>query len=127
MLVAFILSILTQVLAVEKYTVDHSYYLMSLEPSEESFKKYLVNMSNSQVYQSVSAAELVKSKFEFPFYGHYLNQFYVTTRGFLSLAPRIHSNLRHAQYIAPYMFNIRLNNTQVHFKGDENKFKERFR
>ena len=34
------------------------------------------------------AAEAVAPGFDFPFYGHVVSKFYITTHGFLSFAPR---------------------------------------
>ena len=36
----------------------------------------------------MKAAEAVAPGFDFPFYGHVVSKFYITTHGFLSFAPR---------------------------------------
>ncbi|XP_059099133.1 plexin domain-containing protein 1-like [Tigriopus californicus] len=62
-------------------------------------------MSGSQVHDFLSnhsqAAEAVAPGFDFPFYGHMVDQFFITTHGFLSFAPRLHNLMYKTQYIAP--------------------------
>ena len=52
-------------------------------------------------------AEMISSLFlfPFPFYGHELTEFYITTHGFLSLSPRLHDFIYKTQYIAPLPFS----------------------
>ncbi len=78
----------------KKVLEDHSYYKMELykENFEGAYDRHLVDMSGATVHEFLSnhsqAAEAVSPEFEFPFYGHKVDRFYVTTHGFLSFAPR---------------------------------------
>ena len=53
-------------------------------------------------------AEMISSLFlfPFPFYGHELTEFYITTLGFLSLSPRLHDFIYKTQYIAPLRIKL---------------------
>ena len=53
-------------------------------------------------------AEMISSLFlfPFPFYGHELTEFYITTHGFLSLSPRLHDFIYKTQYIAPLRIKL---------------------
>ncbi|CAB4062509.1 unnamed protein product [Lepeophtheirus salmonis] len=51
--------------------------------------------------EGIQAAEAVMPDFEFPFYGHLMKTFYITTHGFLSFAPRLHNLMYKTQYVAP--------------------------
>ena len=109
----------------ENRQVDHNYYSMLVEQeNQELFAKHFVNMSstvNSQVYKSASAAE--KVAFHFPFYGHLMETFYVTTLGFLSFVPRIHSLMKSVQYVAPYMLYDPIHEMVVQYHDDNgNRF-----
>ena len=93
----------------EKYTVDHTYYTMSLyqDNTEGMYDKHHVDMSTDYSYvhtflsEQAQGAEKVEPGFIFPFYGHLVHNFYVTTHGFISFAPRIHNLMYKTQYIAP--------------------------
>lgn len=93
----------------EKYTVDHTYYTMSLyqDNTEGMYDKHHVDMSSDYSYvheflsEQAQGAEKVEPGFIFPFYGHLVHNFYVTTHGFISFAPRIHNLMYKTQYIAP--------------------------
>ena len=74
--------------------------------SEGMYDKHHVDMTdNSFVHTFLSeqaqGAEKVEPGFIFPFYGHLVHNFYVTTHGFISFAPRIHNLMYKTQYIAP--------------------------
>ena len=111
----------------EKYTVDHVYYTMSLyqDNSEGMYDKHHVDMSegNSFVHTFLSeqaqGAEKVEPGFIFPFYGHLVHNFYVTTHGFISFAPRIHNLMYKTQYIAPLRVKLdpsRYNESTLNYK-----------
>ena len=51
-------------------------------------------------------AEMISPLFPFPFYGHELTEFYITTHGFLSLSPRLHDYIYKTQYIAPLRIKL---------------------
>ena len=51
-------------------------------------------------------AEMISPLFPFPFYGHQLTEFYITTHGFLSLSPRLHDYIYKTQYIAPLRIKL---------------------
>ena len=48
----------------------------------------------------------VNPLFSFPFYGHLVSKFYITTHGFLSLSPRLHDYIYKTQYIAPLRIKL---------------------
>lgn len=111
----------------EKYTIDHVYYTMSLyqDNSEGMYDKHHVDMSegNSFVHTFLSeqaqGAEKVEPGFIFPFYGHLVHNFYVTTHGFISFAPRIHNLMYKTQYIAPLRVKLdpsRYNESTLNYK-----------
>ena len=89
------------------YSIDHTYYTMSLyqDNAEKMYEKHFVDMSNSHKHDFLSSqsqgAEKIEPGFIFPFYGHLVHNFYVTTHGFISFAPRIHNLMYKTQYIAP--------------------------
>lgn len=88
-------------------TVDHTYYEMAVfqDDADGMYSKYHVDMTNSVKHDFLSthsqAAEAVEPEFKFPFYGHMMNKFFITTHGFLSFAPRLHNLMYKTQYIAP--------------------------
>lgn len=91
----------------EKIVMDHSYYEMHLykHNADGSYDHNHVDMTDSHVHEFLSnhsqAAEAVAPGFDFPFYGHVVSKFYITTHGFLSFAPRLHNLMYKTQYIAP--------------------------
>lgn len=91
----------------DKYTIDHAYYTMSVyqDNADGTYDKYHVDMKHSTKHDFLSAhaqaAEAVAPGFDFPFYGHFVDQFFITTHGFLSFAPRLHNLMYKTQYIAP--------------------------
>ena len=90
-----------------RITIDHEYYRMKLfkNNAEGMFDKFHVDMSDSVEHKFLSehgqAAEAVSPGFKFPFYGHIVDKFFITTHGFLSFAPRLHNLMYKTQYIAP--------------------------
>lgn len=88
-------------------TVDHDYYRMQLykRNAENMYDQQLVDMDGAVVHEFLSnhsqAAEAVSPGFDFPFYGHTVDRFFITTHGFLSFAPRLHNLMYKTQYIAP--------------------------
>lgn len=91
----------------ETVEVDHTYYNLKLYKNNaaEMYDKNVVDMTGSRVHDFLSnhaqAAEAVNPGFNFPFYGHNVNTFFITTHGFLSFAPRLHNLMYKTQYIAP--------------------------
>jgi len=91
---------------------DHQYYTMSVFQNNagNSFDQNFVDMENADVKHGLSdtmvGAELIKPLFPFPFYGHLVSQFYVTTHGFLSLSGRLHDYIYKTQYIAPLRIKL---------------------
>ena len=69
------------------------------------YDRHYVNMSGTPVHDFLSshsqAAEAIDPGFHFPFYGHLVESFFVTTHGFLSFAPGLHNLMYKTQYIAP--------------------------
>ncbi|XP_040563812.1 plexin domain-containing protein 1 [Lepeophtheirus salmonis] len=86
---------------------DHLFYDMNIfqDNTEGMYDHYKVDMENAYVHEFLSshsqAAEAVMPDFEFPFYGHLMKTFYITTHGFLSFAPRLHNLMYKTQYVAP--------------------------
>ena len=54
------------------------------------------------------AAEAVAPGFDFPFYGHVVSKFYITTHGFLSFAPRNGCQLLRCDEIKPNYIIMKL-------------------
>lgn len=109
----------------QSYSIDHVYYTMSLyqDNAQGMYDKHHVDMSDSQLHTFLSAesqgAEKIEPGFIFPFYGHLVHTFYVTTHGFISFAPRIHNLMYKTQYIAPLRVKLdpsRFNDSTVNFK-----------
>ena len=109
----------------DQYTVDHTYYTMNVFQDNVSgmYDKHLMNMSDAAVHEFLSsqtqAAEKIEPGFIFPFYGHLVHNFYVTTHGFLSFAPRIHNLMYKTQYLAPLRVKLdpaRFNESTVMYK-----------
>ena len=92
--------------------------------SEGMYDKHHVDMTdNSFVHTFLSeqaqGAEKVEPGFIFPFYGHLVHNFYVTTHGFISFAPRIHNLMYKTQYIAPLRVKLdpsRYNESTLNYK-----------
>ena len=91
----------------ETIEVDHTYYNLKLykNGAGNKYEEHLVDMTDSRVHDFLSnhaqAAEAVSPGFNFPFYGHNVDTFFITTHGFLSFAPRLHNLMYKTQYIAP--------------------------
>lgn len=91
---------------------NHRYYTMSVYQNNEanSFTDNFINMENAEVKEGLSdmmvGAELVKPLFPFPFYGHQVEQFFITTHGFLSLSSKLHDYIYKTQYIAPLRIKL---------------------
>ena len=90
---------------------------------EETYDKNYVDMSDSNLHEFLSdqsqGAEKIEPGFIFPFYGHLVHAFYVTTHGFLSFSPRIHNLMYKTQYIAPLRVKLdpsRYNESTVNYK-----------
>ncbi len=91
-------------------TEDHQYYVMQLykDNADGAYDRHVVDVSSdpdTRTHEFLSghsqAAEAVDPGFQFPFYGHMVDRFYITTHGFLSFAPRLHNLMYKTQYIAP--------------------------
>lgn len=91
---------------------DKKYYNLSVfqNNQEGSYDKYFINMDNAELRKGLSdtmvGAELIRPLFTFPFYGHAVPEFYITTHGFLSLSPRLHDYIYKTQYIAPLRIKL---------------------
>ena len=66
----------------------------------------LSSISFSGLSDTMVGAEMISPLFPFPFYGHELTEFYITTHGFLSLSPRLHDYIYKTQYIAPLRIKL---------------------
>jgi len=91
---------------------DKKYYNLSVfqNNQEGSYDQYYISMENAEIRKGLSdtmvGAELIRPLFPFPFYGHDVSQFYITTHGFLSLSPRLHDYIYKTQYIAPLRIKL---------------------
>jgi len=90
----------------------HKYYNLSVYQNNaaQSFDKNFIDMENAEIKHGLSntmvGAESVKPLFSFPFYGHMVEEFFITTHGFLSLSPRLHDYIYKTQYIAPLRIKL---------------------
>merc|ERR1712141_28152 len=109
----------------QKYSVDHTYYTMSLykNNADGMYDQHFVDMSTAHTQEFLSessqGAEKVEPGFIFPFYGHLVHTFYITTHGFLSFAPKVHNLMYKTQYIAPLRIKLdpsRFNESTVDYK-----------
>ena len=71
-------------------------------------------------------AESISPLFSFPFYGHLVDQFYITTHGFLSLSPRLHDYIYKTQYIAPLRIKVQTTHTLQALLASSEKFNYKF-
>uniref|UniRef100_A0A7E4UYP9 Plexin domain-containing protein 2 n=1 Tax=Panagrellus redivivus TaxID=6233 RepID=A0A7E4UYP9_PANRE len=117
-------------------TTEHTYYNMTiLTPDPEAFSKYWINMTewlkNSSVVgqskhdhldNAYRKAAGIKMRFDFPFYGHKLNNMTIATGGFCYVGEQTHSWLAATQYIAPLMANFDTNSSDSTIMfGDDGK------
>lgn len=90
----------------------HKYYNLSVYQNNvaQSFDKNFIDMENAEIKHGLSntmvGAESVKPLFSFPFYGHLVDELFITTHGFLSLSPRLHDYIYKTQYIAPLRIKL---------------------
>jgi len=91
---------------------SHKYYNLSVYQNNaaQSFDKNFIDMESAEIKHGLSntmvGAESVKPLFSFPFYGHVVEEFFITTHGFLSLSPRLHDYIYKTQYIAPLRIKL---------------------
>uniref|UniRef100_A0A915CUG8 Plexin domain-containing protein 2 n=1 Tax=Ditylenchus dipsaci TaxID=166011 RepID=A0A915CUG8_9BILA len=99
---------------------EHTYYNMTVYGTDENlFDSHYVDMvkwlnqsgvngstSHDHLDNSYRKAAAVKFSFEFPFYGHRLNNLTIATGGFIYVGDQTHSWLAATQYIAPLMANF---------------------
>ncbi|KAF7639569.1 hypothetical protein Mgra_00000898 [Meloidogyne graminicola] len=104
----------------EPETTEHTYYVMTIQPNnEEIFAENYLDIQkwiseggavghteNAHLDNAYRKAAGVKLKFDFPFYGHRLQNLTIATGGFLYLGDQTHSWLAATQYIAPLMANF---------------------
>ena len=111
---------------------DHDYYTSQLYPSDTNkLSEVWVELSSLphthhyHLSKGYFLAQSFQLDFRFPFYGQNINQLYVTTHGFISTAPFVHSLLPFSQYIAPFSanFNPNLSNSSaIHVLSDAGRF-----
>jgi len=95
-----------------KVVENDRYYTLSVYQNNagNSFEDNLINMDSAELKKGLSdtmvGAEMISPLFPFPFYGHELTEFYITTHGFLSLSPRLHDYIYKTQYIAPLRIKL---------------------
>jgi len=91
---------------------NHKYYKLSVfqNNAQETFDKNFIDMESAEIKAGLSdtmvGAETISPLFDFPFYGHMVKDFYITTHGFLSLSPRLHDYIYKTQYIAPLRIKL---------------------
>uniref|UniRef100_A0A914XP74 Plexin domain-containing protein 2 n=1 Tax=Plectus sambesii TaxID=2011161 RepID=A0A914XP74_9BILA len=104
----------------EEVPIDHTYYeMLIMNPSEESFNEHYLdilamlkmpnvqgNQSHPLLGDSYRRAVSTKISFEFPFYGHTMQNLTIATGGFCYIGDHAHSWLAATQYIAPLMANF---------------------
>ncbi|KAL4624679.1 plexin domain-containing protein 2-like [Arapaima gigas] len=96
--------------------VDHSYYVSKMYgPRDRTSKDLWVNFDvmdkgKVKIHAILSTthrqAASVSLSFDFPFYGHALQEVTVATGGFIYTGDMVHRMLTAAQYIAPLMANF---------------------
>ncbi|XP_076058320.1 plexin domain containing lethal (1) G0289 isoform X2 [Oratosquilla oratoria] len=95
--------------------VDHHRYYKSVTfLGEKTMNEYWVDFdkmkdevrTNKLLSNAYRRAVTVKLSFDFPFYGHQLNDITIATGGFLFTGNYVHTWLAATQYIAPLMANF---------------------
>lgn len=90
----------------------HDYYSATIIGNSSSYWIDIDSQNKSQVYEILKdqhdMAQLIQPSFGFPYYGHYLNNFWVATGGFLFVGSLFY-NITSLQYIAPLMANFKVN------------------
>ena len=81
------------------FTTSHS------DPNSASAAVLMLSLL-SGLSNTMVGAESVKPLFSFPFYGHLVDELFITTHGFLSLSPRLHDYIYKTQYIAPLRIKV---------------------
>jgi len=91
---------------------NHKYYKLSVYQNDvlHTFDDNFIDMESAEIKTGLSdtmvGAESISPLFSFPFYGHTVDSFYITTHGFLSLSPRLHDYIYKTQYIAPLRIKL---------------------
>jgi len=91
---------------------NHKYYTLSVYQNNAvtTFDDNFIDMERAEIKAGLSdtmvGAESIAPLFSFPFYGHVVEDFYITTHGFLSLSPRLHDYIYKTQYIAPLRIKL---------------------
>jgi len=91
---------------------NHKYYKLSVYQNNalKTFDENFIDMEAAEIKAGLSdtmvGAETISPLFPFPFYGHVVDDFYITTHGFLSLSPRLHDYIYKTQYIAPLRIKL---------------------
>ncbi|GMR43267.1 hypothetical protein PMAYCL1PPCAC_13462, partial [Pristionchus mayeri] len=122
----------------EEGTTDHQYYTMRIfSGDEEKTKQYWVdvdalldkpgvvgNRSHPLLKNSYRRAVGAKLSFDFPFYGHKMNNLTIATGGFCYIGDQTHSWLAATQYIAPLManFDTQLDGANILYADDGERF-----
>lgn len=92
-------------------TDTHDYYNSTFTIDPVAGEKYWVNLSdNKNVNKLLSSshrlATTIKLSFDFPYYGHIVQNVTIATGGFLYTGEYAHSWIAATQYIAPLMANF---------------------
>lgn len=117
-------------------TTEHNYYNMTTYTNNtEVFQRHYVDVDkwihqggakgqteNTHLDDAYRKAAGVRLNFEFPFYGHKLQNLTIATGGFLYVGDQTHSWLAATQYIAPLMANFDTmdNKSKIQY-GDDGK------
>ncbi|EDV27412.1 uncharacterized protein TRIADDRAFT_5497, partial [Trichoplax adhaerens] len=88
----------------------HNYYSTAKISNSSAHWMEVDSQNKSQVYEVLkdqhSSAQLIHTSFHFPYYGHYIDSFWVATGGFLYVGSIFHRSITSLQYIAPLMANF---------------------
>ncbi|GAB1285989.1 Plexin domain-containing protein 2 [Apodemus speciosus] len=95
---------------------DHNYYISRIYgPADSASRDLWVNIDQMEkdkvkihgiLSNTHRQAARVNLSFDFPFYGHFLNEVTVATGGFIYTGEVVHRMLTATQYIAPLMANF---------------------
>ncbi|GMT19966.1 hypothetical protein PFISCL1PPCAC_11263, partial [Pristionchus fissidentatus] len=122
----------------EEDSTDHQYYTMQTWSGDvEKTNQYWVdvdalldkpgvvgNRSHPLLKNSYRRAVGAKLSFDFPFYGHKMNNLTIATGGFCYIGDQTHSWLAATQYIAPLManFDTQLDGSNILYADDGERF-----
>ncbi|KAL4221925.1 Plexin domain-containing protein 2 [Mactra antiquata] len=96
---------------------DHRYYTTTSFIATNNMDQFWIELKDVAGHSTLSdshrTAVTAKLPFQFPFYGHLIDNVTIATGGFMYMSPFLHKWLTATQYIAPLManFDTRVGNT----------------